>query len=103
MLNLAQSDLEALEDQVHHAVVSGDESALNIIGYGEITTVLLLNSPDGTFAVKRLPVMKSRKNAEHVAAMIQKYTHALEGLGVCVVPNEARILDRADSREKRHF
>lgn len=93
MLTLTQSDLEALEERVHHAVVSGDESALTIIGYGEITTVLLLETANGIFAVKRLPVMKSRESAEHVAATIQQYTDALSGRGVHIVPNEARILE----------
>lgn len=94
MSKLAQSDLEVLEEHVHCAVTSGDESSLTIIGYGEITTVLLLETSDGAFAVKRLPVMKSRGAAEHVASTITEYTDALSAKGVHVVPNEARILER---------
>jgi hypothetical protein len=91
---LSQSDLHALEDQVVHAVRTGDESCLRIIGYGEITTVLLLETNDGTFAVKRLPVMKSLADAEHVAHTIDAYVEALSARGIHVVPNEARILER---------
>ncbi|MFP6583555.1 MAG: DUF6206 family protein [Candidatus Hydrogenedentota bacterium] len=91
---LSQSDLNALEDLVVHAMRSGDESSLRIIGYGEITTVLLLDTDDGTFAVKRLPVMKSRQAAEHVAQTIHDYVEALTNRGLHVVPNEACILER---------
>lgn len=75
-------------------MISGDESALNIIGYGEITTVLMLETADGRFAVKRLPVMKSRADAEHIASPIDSNAAALTEKGMHVVPNEARILER---------
>jgi len=94
MINLAQSDLRDLEDKVHHAVVTGDESALHIIGFGEITTVLMLETAEGRFALKRLPVMKSRAAAEHVTSTIDAYAAALTEKGVHIVPNEARTIER---------
>lgn len=94
MLNIEQADLEKLEEAVCNAIATGDESSLKIIGYGEITTVLLLTTQDGTFAVKRLPVVKSRANADHIAETIRTYVDALRASHVDVVPNEARIVER---------
>lgn len=91
---LTDTDLNALEDRVRHAIESGDESSLNIIGYGEITTVLLLETDTGSFAVKRLPVVRSRANAEHIVDTIHAYVDRLHERGIQVVPNEARILER---------
>ena len=92
-LNLTDSGLRALEDRVRHAIRSGDESSLNIIGYGEITTVILLETEAGRFAVKRLPVVRSRADAEHVADTIHAYVDRLTERGIHVVPNEARVLE----------
>lgn len=93
MLALKNNDLEQLEANVRRAIRTGDESALFVLGYGEITTVLLLDTDDGSFALKRLPVVKSRENAEHVAETIHAYVDRLRAAGVNVVPNEARIVE----------
>ncbi|MCZ7529011.1 MAG: hypothetical protein M5U31_00875 [Acidimicrobiia bacterium] len=44
-----------LEDEVAHALETGDVSGLEILGYGEISVVVALETDEGRFACKRLP------------------------------------------------
>jgi hypothetical protein len=75
-------DLAGLEAAVQHALVTSDEAALHVIGYGEIGCVLAWPEPDGPWACKRLPVFDGRDRFEAYRAVFEEYLAALDAHGV---------------------
>jgi hypothetical protein len=99
MTRLLSSELlSELERDVQHALDTGDESALEVLGYGEISPVLALTAQGARFAAKRLPVFSSREAFERYRACFGDYLEALGGAGVQVVPTELQDVTRADGR-----
>lgn len=76
--------LEALEAQVQAALRTTDDSALDVLGYGEVTLVLRLETEDGTFACKRLPVFPDRGRFERYRESLDEYLERLAGGGLDV-------------------
>lgn len=74
--------LAAVEAQVQHALESGDESKLRVIGYGEVSTVLQVSTTGGDFACKRLPRFATRGGYDRFAALLERYLVALDRGGV---------------------
>lgn len=70
--------LLALEEEVTRALASGDESRLEILGYGEVTLVLRLRTARETLAVKRLPIFESRAAFDAYRAVSEEYVARLE-------------------------
>ncbi|MEU5832547.1 DUF6206 family protein [Streptomyces diacarni] len=54
------SDLRALETRVRTALRTSDDTALPLLGHGEVALVLELATQQGSFACKRLPVFPDR-------------------------------------------
>ena len=76
--------LDQLEAAVRRALDTGDASDLDVVDYGEISTVLRIETEDGALACKRLPPIP----VDAVAAyrdVFQAYLDALAGCGVDVV------------------
>lgn len=96
MSSISETALRDLEEKVRRALESGDETALRVIGYGEISTVLLNETPDGAFACKRLPIFSRRSEAEEVVGMMDRYVEALRAAGIDVVESESRIVEWDD-------
>ena len=93
------SDLLAtLEHDVEHALSTGDESALEILGYGEISPVLAVTTKEGRFAAKRLPLFASRASFERYRACFSEYLVALDAAHTRVVPTALQDVTRADGR-----
>jgi hypothetical protein len=90
-------DLERLEEAVEDAIARGDESALHVLGYGEISSVVAWPEPDGPHACKRLPVFDDRRRFEAYRACFDDYLAALTTSGINVV--ESRLLELTSSRE----
>lgn len=80
------AELEALETQVQHALRTADDSALTVLGYGEVTLVLRLDTGQGSFACKRLPVFPTRDRLARYEHSLNEYIARLEAGGVRVAP-----------------
>ncbi|MFF7025831.1 DUF6206 family protein [Streptomyces klenkii] len=92
-LTVPEDDLRELEQQVRRALAAGDPRGLTVLGYGEVTLVLALETERGAFACKRLPVFGSRKRYEAYGRTLGRYTDRLAAAGVHVA--ETRLWDTA--------
>ncbi len=77
-----------LEDEVAHALETGDVSDLEILGYGEISVVVALETDEGRFACKRLPRFADRTAFDRYAELLDDYLDALRSVGVEPVSSE---------------
>lgn len=93
---MTAADLEALERAVEHALDSGDESALTVLGYGEISAVLAVDTPEGRVAAKRLPPFPGASILASYRVTLEAYIAALQKAGVHVVPTTLRSVTRPD-------
>ncbi len=89
-------DLESLERAVQRALDSGDESDLTVLGYGEISAVLAVDTPDGRVAAKRLPPFPGASILASYRTTLEAYIAALEKAGVRVVPTTLHSVTRPD-------
>lgn len=96
--SLSDTDLELLDSLVERALASGDEDALPVLDYGEISLVLRWPAESPRFACKRLPVFPSRERFDAYRRTLDDYVMALEGAGVRVVDTEMRGVERSDGR-----
>lgn len=90
-MKVHQSDLETLDTQVEHALKTGDPSGLTILGYGEISCVLQLDTAAGSFACKRLPPFETEKNIEAYRRVFNLHLEILKDRGIRPVDSELRI------------
>jgi hypothetical protein len=86
---LGEEELARLEASVQAALESGSGEALEVLGYGEISTVLALNTAAGRFACKRLPVFPGEESLSRYAEVFASYLGALAEAGV--KPLESRL------------
>lgn len=91
-LAVTDGELEALEAQVIAALASGDPSALNILGYGEISSVLRLDTASGPAAAKRLPPFADDAAVARYREAFERYLATLEEGGVTVAPSTLHVL-----------
>ncbi|MFG2681651.1 DUF6206 family protein [Streptomyces sp. NPDC048392] len=84
--------IDTLEDEVTRALRTTDDRAITILGYGEVTLVLLLETDSGAFACKRLPVFPSRERLDRHSALVDDYITRLDKGGVEVA--ETRMWHR---------
>ena len=90
---LPDADLAALDEVVERALRSGEETALPVLGYGEISLVLGWPPESPRFACKRLPVFPSRGRFEAYRETLGRYLEAIESAGVHVVGTEMRPVE----------
>ncbi|MFH8468519.1 DUF6206 family protein [Streptomyces sp. NPDC017991] len=81
-------ELAQLEDRVQAALRTMDDSALDVLGYGEVSLVLRLESGDGAFACKRLPVFPDRGRLERYEEGLREYLRRLGDNGLDVADTE---------------
>lgn len=81
-------DLEALERKVQRALETADDSSLDVLGYGEVTLVLRLETDRGAFACKRLPVFPARERFERYRESLAEYLRRLGDGGLSVAGTE---------------
>lgn len=84
MTAVTAAALDELEALVQQALANGDESALQVLGYGEISTVVAY----GDHACKRLPPFPSRPAFEAYADTFHAYLDALRTRGCHAVDSE---------------
>jgi len=93
---IGNTELPALERAVQRALDTGDESGLTVLGYGEISAVLAVDTPAGRFAAKRLPPFAGASILAAYRNTLETYTAALETAGLCVVPTMLHSVTRPD-------
>ncbi|MBQ0855071.1 hypothetical protein J8N05_43685 [Streptomyces sp. BH-SS-21] len=81
-------ELAQLEDRVRAALRTMDDSALDVLGYGEVSLVLRLQSGDDVFACKRLPVFPDRARLERYEEGLREYLRRLGDNGLTVADTE---------------
>ncbi|MFW6695388.1 DUF6206 family protein [Streptomyces sp. MAR4 CNX-425] len=82
-------ELQALEEQVQTALRTGDDGGLTVLGYGEVTLVLGLETARGTYACKRLPLLPGERDLARYADRLDDYIGRLTRAGVRVA--ETRV------------
>ncbi|GHC74798.1 DUF6206 family protein [Streptomyces flavofungini] len=87
-LTVPHTALARLEEQVQDALRRADDSALDVLGYGEITLVLRLRADGDSFACKRLPVFPDRDRFERYRDSLDVYLRRLAERGLTVAPTE---------------
>ena len=92
----ATLDLSALDTSVEAALTSRDETALHVLGYGEISTVLAWPSPEGPFACKRLPTFDDPARFDAYRRVFDASIATLAGRGLTVHPTSLEALPRPD-------
>ncbi|MBO8200449.1 hypothetical protein JW613_19380 [Streptomyces smyrnaeus] len=81
-------DLSSLEDRVQTALRTSDDTALTLLGHGEVTLVLELEARSGSFACKRLPVFPDRGRFLNYEQTLRTYLRRLREGGVRVAETE---------------
>ena len=94
-LSLPRADLEAAEARFRDALARGDAGGLEVLGYGEISTVVAVATSRGRFALKRLPPFDRRARFAAYRALFEEYLERLAAAGVEVVPSALESLEDA--------
>ncbi|KUF18378.1 DUF6206 family protein [Streptomyces silvensis] len=66
----------------------GPHGSLDVLGYGEITLVLRLRTPEGSFACKRLPAFPDADRFARYRRSLDAYLHSLAERGLTVAPTQ---------------
>ncbi len=93
---LDAADLRALDAAMRRAFATGDPSGLQVLGYGEITTVVVCISGGTPYACKRLPPFPTSEAASRYAAVFEEYIATLAASAVRVVPSQLERLAADD-------
>lgn len=93
---IEQEDLIALEDDVRHAVRSGSDANLRVLGYGEMTLVVGYPRDQPRLACKRLPTFATATHAGRYESVLARYLAALRERGLTVAPSALRTVPAAD-------
>ncbi len=97
-LNLPQEELERAEERIGRALRRGSSEGLEVLGYGEISSVVALETPAGRFAVKRLPPFSRRERFEAYRRLFDEYLRKLEAAGLELVSSAMRSVDGEGGR-----
>lgn len=90
--------LAALEQGVDHALTTGDESGIEVLGYGEISCVLAWHDDSESKAAKRLPLFDTEARFESYRQAFAEYIRALGEAGIDVVSSRLETVRAADDR-----
>lgn len=85
------ADLQALDACLARAFLTGDASALTILGYGEISCVVALGSQH---VAKPLPPFPDRAAADGYTATFHAYLQGLRDRGIHPVDSHLEVLER---------
>ncbi|MCH7958966.1 MAG: hypothetical protein IID08_02475 [Candidatus Hydrogenedentes bacterium] len=80
-----ETDLRSLEERVQHALRTLDNNDLQVLGYGEVTTVFRLDTEHDSFACKRFPLFRNRSDAEAHQGLVHRYIAELAARGLNVL------------------
>jgi len=85
-------DLEVLEERFQNAFVTGRAEGLEVVGYGEITSVVSWPGVGGMVVAKRLPTFRHGEGVEAYLALLEDYVTGLRAVDVSVVPTSHQTL-----------
>lgn len=91
---LPPEDLLQLETALQLALETGDESRLDVLGYGEVSTVVAWEAGGSRHACKRLPPFRNPRQLDDYARCFDDYLAALGARGIRVVDS---VLQRVKS------
>lgn len=97
-IDISLDSLGELERRVDAALVSGLPPSFEVLGYGEITTVIAWPSREGPWACKRLPVFETRERFDAYAEVFHDYLSLVRGRGTEIVESELFAVPRDDGR-----
>jgi len=89
--------LTDLEQRVSEALTTDDVSAIDVLGYGEISTVLRLTVGSRSYACKRLPPFPTGAFEPYHRACTE-YLAALGARGIEIAPSTLETVDRGAER-----
>lgn len=92
----SDAELRDLDTLVERSLATGDESALRVLGYGEISLVLGWPVAEPAFACKLLPRFAHRSRFDAYRDTLRDYLDALRAAGVEPVATELRPVERGD-------
>lgn len=93
---MTDAELAELEAEVNRALATGDERALTVLGYGEVSAVLAWHDGAGGWACKRLPPFPDRAAFERYARLFHDYLDELRRAGIQPAASELRTLPARD-------
>jgi hypothetical protein len=96
-------DIEPVDRAVEQAIRAGAPGTLKVLGYGELTLVFGWPRERTEFAVKRLPPFRDVAQLDRYGDLLDRYTTALRGRGVRVVPTELRATEATGGRPPRAY
>lgn len=91
---IAPAELAALEQAVERAFERGDHDDLEVLGYGEISSVVAWPTATGKVATKRLPPFRDRAAFDDYRAAVDDYLAALAAAGIEPVTTETVSIDK---------
>ncbi len=93
---LSADELGELEAAVRKAMVTGDDSRLKVVGYGEITTVVEWTAGGVPVACKRLPGLADMAGFETYKKGVDRYIAQLAATGVEVPATVVESIGASD-------
>lgn len=93
---LPHDQLLRLEATIERAFTTGDESSLDILGYGEISSVVAWEAVGQRYACKRLPPFRSASGVQRYRQTFESYIAALRGRGLAIAESVLQEVPRAD-------
>ncbi len=100
-LSPTQGELERAEARISRALSEGSSRGLEVLGYGEISSVIALETPAGRFALKRLPPFPDRVRFEAYHRLFDQYLEKLAGGGLKLLPSAMRSVAASGGRSPR--
>ncbi len=98
MKRLGDDELVRLDESVTRALETGDETELDVLGYGEISTVLGVDTPNGGYACKRLPPFRSSNHVDAYMQIVERYMRELGAGGVHAIETDLRTVPKDDGQ-----
>jgi hypothetical protein len=89
-MEIADSRLRAVEEEVLRALETGDYRGLDVLGFGEVSLVLRVADGEQTFACKRLPSFPDSERLERYRSLLSEYLRTLRSCGMQVCETELR-------------
>lgn len=93
---LARADLARLEAALQRALETGDESALEVLGYGEVSSVVAWEAGDRRHACKRLPPFRDLSQLQAYRSVFGAYLAALRAAGLQPVESILQTIEHGD-------
>lgn len=94
---LSVRELREVEASFRDALAGGGHGGLRVLGYGEISTVVAVESASGKLALKRLPPFDGEERFRAYRALFEEYLDELRSTGLRLVPSRLQSLTTDDA------